>query len=278
MAEIRDMKALAWELASLARELGKEERQLAMLGEGYASAGAGDGAFLVKASGKRMGKAMPGDFLLMDSRKVMRIMDAPGLDDLAVMKALREAMVAKAEGRGRGSARPAGDIAGGQPSTESFLHAICLAEAGVNWVGHTHPVAPLMLLCSRLGAKPFMRGLFPDEVVYCGKVPLVMPYTAPGVPFARLLRRRLAEYRKRNGYPPRLIVQLNHGIIALGATADEVVNITMMCDKWARIMVGALSVGGIRHLKDAEASHIDKWPAEHYRRRLLLGKGAGKRL
>ena len=83
-------------------------------------------------------------------------------------------------------------------------------------------------------------------------------------------------YRKRNGYPPRLIIQLNHGIIALGATPDEVLNITMMCDKWARIMVGALAVGGIHHLTGSQASHIDTWPAEHYRRRLSIGKAGGK--
>ena len=257
------LRGLAGELAALSRELGREERALAILGEGNTSARIDGRSFLVKASGKRMGRAVAADFLPMDTRKVMAVVDGPKIDDLAVMKALRDAIVP-------------GGPAGVQPSTEGFLHALCLTEGEANWVGHTHPVAPLMILCSRMGARPFLRGLFPDEIVYCGKVPLVMPYTAPGVPFARLLRTRMREYRRRNGYPPRLIVQLNHGIIALGATADEVLNVTLMCNKWARILVGTLGLGGTRHLTGAQASHIDKWPAEHYRRRLLLGKAGGK--
>ena len=66
------------------------------------------------------------------------------------------------------------------PSVEIFLHAICLSEGGARWVGHTHALSANQILCSRLGAEPFMRHLFPDGIVVCGVAPRVIPYVDPG--------------------------------------------------------------------------------------------------
>jgi ribulose-5-phosphate 4-epimerase/fuculose-1-phosphate aldolase len=95
----------------------------------------------------------------------------------------------------------------------------------------------------------------------------------PGVKLAYALRAELRRYRRAHGMPPRLVLLVNHGMVALGATADEVLNISLMAEKWARVLLGTLAAGGPRFLTRAQARHIDRWPAEHYRRRLLL---AGK--
>ncbi|MEK7766073.1 MAG: class II aldolase/adducin family protein [bacterium] len=245
-------------LSGLARELGREERGLAILGEGNVGAAASGGEIWVKASGTRMGRARPGDFLPVDGRKVLAYLDRRGAgreEDAAVMAALRACVT-----RGRV----------GQPSTETFLHALCLLEGGARWVGHTHPVGLMGLLCSRAGARPFRGSVFPDEIVYCGAVPAVVPYVDPGVKLAHALRAELRRYRRVHGAPPRLVLLVNHGIVALGATADEVLNVTLMAEKWARVLLGAFAAGGPRFLRGAQARHIDRWPAEHYRRRLLL--------
>ena len=47
------------ELIRLSNDLGREERQLAILGEGNTSADLGDGTFLVKASGTSLGTLTP---------------------------------------------------------------------------------------------------------------------------------------------------------------------------------------------------------------------------
>jgi len=49
-----DVDAILDELIPLSHELGTEERQLAILGEGNLSADCGDGTFWVKASGSNM--------------------------------------------------------------------------------------------------------------------------------------------------------------------------------------------------------------------------------
>ncbi len=247
-------------LVRLARELGREDRGLAMLGEGNVSGALTAGRFMVKASGTRMGRAVPGDFLAVDRGRVLAFLARRGeakSEDAAVMAGLRGCV----------TGRP------GQPSTETFLHALCLAQPGVSWVGHTHPVAALGLLCSRAGARSFTRGgVFPDEIVYCGLTPAVVPYVDPGVKLALALRGALATYRRRHGVPPRLVLLENHGIVALGTTPDEVLNITLMAEKWATVLQGTFAAGGPKYLSDRQARHIDRWPAEHYRRRLSLNR------
>ena len=259
-------------LIRLARDLAREDRNLAILGEGNVGADAGDGTFWVKASGTRMATATPASFVRVRRRAVLQLLEQRGqrgTEDAAVMAGLRGCVVLGRQGRPFASPRKAGLA---QPSTESFLHALAQTEAGAKWVGHTHPEAVLGILCSRLGAKPFLGGLFPDAIVYCGLVPAVVPYVDPGVKLALAFRNTLRRYRTTYGHPPRLVLLENHGIVAIGETADEVLNISCMAEKWARVLLGIMTAGGPRYLSRQQASHIDTWPAEHYRRRLALGR------
>jgi len=245
-------------LVELARDLAREDRGLAILGEGNVSADAGDGTFWVKASGTRMAVARPADYLRVRTGKVLAYLRKRGVgreEDAEVMAGLRSCVTGPRRG---------------QPSTETFIHALCLTEGRAKWVGHTHPTACLGLLCSRAGALAFLNGLFPDEIVYCGLPPAVIPYVDPGVKLAYAVRDAIRRHLSRHGTPPRLILELNHGLLALGQTADEVLNISLMAEKWARVLLGAMAAGGPRFLAARQARHIDRWPAEHYRRRLAL--------
>ena len=74
---------------------------------------------------------------------------------------------------------------------------------------------------------------------------------------------------------PKLILLRNHGMVALGQTADEVLRITAMAVKTARIIIGAYAVGGPRFLTPEDVARIDTRPDEHYRQRVLAqGKTA----
>ena len=106
-------------------------------------------------------------------------------------------------------------------------------------------------------------------IVIYGAMPAVAPYVDPGFALAQAIRAKLRRYRARYGFLPRLLLMENHGILALGQTAVEALNITLMTDKWARILIGAYTLGGPRFINEADVAHIDSRIDEHERRRLV---------
>ena len=245
-------------LVALSRELGRPERELAILGEGNTSADAGDGTFWVKASGSQLAMIDSGGFSQVRTATMLALLDAPQLSDAQVAEGLRAALV---------------DPAARKPSVETFMHALCLAEGQAGWVAHCHPVTANQILCSRLGAEPFLRQIFPDVIVVCGAVPAVVPYVDPGFALALAVRAELRRYRAAYGFPPRLLLMENHGILALGQTATAALNITLMADKWARILVGTYALGGPRFMSEDDVARIDSRLDEHERRRRLADEG-----
>jgi rhamnose utilization protein RhaD (predicted bifunctional aldolase and dehydrogenase) len=245
-------------LIDLSRDIGRPERELAILGEGNTSANAGDGTFWVKASGSQLATIDADGFSQVRLAPMLDLLDAPRLSDAQVDAGLCGALV---------------DPAARKPSVETFMHALCLTEGQTGWVAHCHPVAANQILCSRLGAEPFLRPIFPDAIVVCGAVPAVVPYIDPGFALAQAVRAELRRYRAAYGIPPRLLLLENHGILALGQTATEALNITLMADKWARILVGAYALGGPRFMSEDDIARIDSRLDEHERRRRLAGTG-----
>ncbi len=243
------------ELIELSRELGREERRLAMLGEGNTSADIGDGTFWVKASGSRLATMSEQGLSRVHTDQVLSLMDQPGLDNTAVNKALQGVLV---------------DPSHKQPSVETFLHALCLTIGEAKWVGHTHTDSVLQILCSRAGAEPFLRHVYPDEIVVCGRHLAVVPYVDPGLPLAIAVRDALTKFRDAHGHGPKVMLMVNHGPVALGQTSGEVLNIMLMLDKWARILIGTQAFGGPNFLSDEDADHLDNRPDEHYRRKQLV--------
>jgi rhamnose utilization protein RhaD (predicted bifunctional aldolase and dehydrogenase) len=245
------------QLIWLSHELGREDRQLAILGEGNTSAACDDGTFWVKASGSQLGNITVQGFSQVNSAAILELMAREQMDDEEeVGRALMASLV---------------DAQARRPSVETFLHALCLYEAGAAWVAHTHAVSVNQILCSRLGAEPFLHHLFPDGIVVCGRHPAVVPYVDPGFALAVAVRAELRRYQDSHGHAPKLLLMVNHGLVALGQTAQEALNITLMADKWAKIIVGAYTLGGPNFLPDQQAERIDNRLDEHYRRRQLQG-------
>lgn len=241
-------------LVALSREIGREDRRMAILGEGNTSADNGDGTFWVKASGSRLGAIEASGFSRVDAAGVLELLGRTDLDDDAIAAGLEENLA---------------DSGHRRPSVEAFLHAVCLAEEGVTWVGHTHTESVLAILCSRHGAEPFRRHIYPDAIVVCGRHIAAVPYIDPGLALARAVRDELDRFRTEHGGPPKLLLMENHGPVALGDSAREVLNIMSMADKWARILGGALAVGGIEFMPESDADRIDGRLDEEYRRRRL---------
>src|SRR5438046_9357549 len=88
-------------LIALSRELGRPERELAILGEGNTSVDAGDGTFWVKASGSQLA--------MIDAGGLSQVRLAPPLDLLAAPRLSAEHVAAGQRGS------PV-DAAGSQPA------------------------------------------------------------------------------------------------------------------------------------------------------------------
>ena len=243
------------ELVRLSHDLGQEARQLALLGEGNTSASCGDGTFWVKASGSSLGTLGKTQVSRVRLEPILNLIQLDEMDEQTVEDELVSALA---------------DPEHKKPSVETFLHALCLTTGGAKWVGHTHTVSVNQILCSERGAEPFERHIFPDAVVVCGLHVASVPYVDPGFSLAKAVQAALERFAAEHGHPPKLLLMENHGVVALGQSAKEVLNIHLMADKWAKTLQGTYALGGPKFLPDEEAARIDGRLDEHYRRLELV--------
>jgi rhamnose utilization protein RhaD (predicted bifunctional aldolase and dehydrogenase) len=242
------------DLLALSHELGREDRQLAILGEGNTSTRTGEGRFLVKASGSNLATLAATGVTECRADALLGLIEQPNATDADIEAAL---LASRTEPYAR------------KPSVEAMFHAWLLGLPGINFVGHTHPVAVNALLCSARAQDFATRRLFPDEIVCCGSSSVLVPYTDPGAALARAIRDGVQRHRETTGLVPRVILLENHGLIALGATPAAVIAATLMAAKAAAITLGACAAGGPRYLSEAEVHRIANRSDEHYRQKML---------
>ncbi len=241
-------------MLDLSHQLGREDRQLAILGEGNTSARLSADTFVVKASGSNLGSLTEAGTATCRFDALLPLLDRKAMTDAAIDEALFAARV---------------DANAKKPSVEAIFHAYLLTLPGVNFVGHTHPVKVNQLLCSPHARTFARRRLFPDEIVCCGVESVFVPYTDPGLKLAQAMRTAVIAFIKRLSRPPRVILLENHGFIALGATPEAVLAATLMGAKSAEIFVGAAAIGRPRFLTPAQVARIAGRPDEHYRQKAL---------
>lgn len=243
-------------LLDLAHQLGREERKLAILGEGNGSTRAAEGTFLVKASGSNLATLSALGVTECRGAELVALLDKKNVADAVVDEALLASRV---------------DPAAKKPSVEAMFHAWLLTLPGVNFVGHTHPVAVNQILCTRHARTFAQRRLCPDEVVCCGGESVFVPYLDPGLKLAQGIRAAVSGFIKRTARAPRVILLANHGLIALGATPEAVLAATLMSVKAAEIFAGAaaLTAGKPNFLTAAQVTRIAGRPDEHYRQKAL---------
>jgi rhamnose utilization protein RhaD (predicted bifunctional aldolase and dehydrogenase) len=242
-------------LLALSHELGRDDRVLALLGEGNTSVRLSARTFVVKASGSNLATLTAAGTTECRFDRLLPLLDARAVTDAAIDAAL---FAARTHPRAR------------KPSVEAIFHAYLLTLPGVAYVGHTHPVAVNQLLCTKHARTFARRRLFPDEIVCCGVESVFVPYTDPGLKLAQAIRAAVVAYIKRVARPPRVILLENHGLIALGPTPAAVLAATLMGAKAAAIFAGAAAAGGTpRFLSPAQVARIAGRPDEHYRQQAL---------
>lgn len=242
-------------LLELSHQLGREDRRLAILGEGNTSTRFSAETLIVKASGSNLATLSEAGVTECAFDKLIPLISEDSTTDAAVDAALFAARISQDAGK---------------PSVESIFHAYLLTLPDVNFVGHTHPTAVNTLLCSKHGRTFASRRLFPDQIVCCGVESIYVPYADPGLKLAQAIRSAAEEFIERLSRAPRVILLENHGMIALGATPEAVLATTLMTDKAAAIFAGACAISGEpQFLSPDEVARIAGRPDEHYRQKAL---------
>lgn len=242
-------------IVEMTRTLGQPSLNYVIIGEGNTSYRIDDDSFWIKASGRGMNNIQPDGFVAVRLKPVLELLDT-SLSGQAVDDAVRAALVDPG--------------VTSKPSVEATFHAALLADSGVRCIAHTHPIAVNQILCSSRAEQFASNRLFPDEVVLCGPRSVFVPYADPGLPLARAIRVRVRAYMDDMGEPPKVILMANHGLIALGQTPTDALNITAMCVKAAAIFVGACAVGEPVFMTQEDIAHIYRRPDEIYRRNLFI--------
>jgi len=192
------MTALAEQLIEVANHFGNPE---------YSRAGGGnasykeDGILYIKPSGTSLKTLTATDLVPLRIDVLLQALHSSDVtDDDPVQVAANKARVGVNDGR--------------RPSVEILFHAL-LPEP---LVIHLHPLTANALTCN-LHAHDLAQEIFGDTA-------LVVDYIDPGVPLARGVEQARAAYTERTGKtPPGLILLRNHGIIAAGQTAREVIDL-----------------------------------------------------
>ena len=227
------------ELVQMTKTIGAPRHDCVILSEGNTSVLADHETFWIKATGNRMADAEAVSFLRVRTADVLSLLDGAARTETEMRTKLTAAKVDPAEP--------------GSPSIETAMHALCLTLGGATFVGHTHPTAINAILCARDAREPFRASIFPAESMVCGD-PVFVPYAAPGQPLARAVREALQSTLDGRDEPPKVLLLQNHGLVALGKSAQEVLDITEMMVKAARILIQTYALGGPHFIEYGEAS------------------------
>jgi rhamnose utilization protein RhaD (predicted bifunctional aldolase and dehydrogenase) len=242
------------DLLTLSHELGREDRGLAMLGEGNTSARTGGETFLLKASGACLGALKEDDLVKCLFSPLLPLLEKESLTDQQVEAAL---LASRTDSRAK------------KPSVEAVFHAWLLSLPGISFVGHTHATTVNQILCSPRARDFAAHRMFPDEIVCCGATSVFVPYTDPGLKLAQAVRRETEAFLQKQQRPPRVILMQNHGLITIGGAWQSVLSATLMAEKAARVFVGAAALGGPVFFSAENIARIDTRPDEAHRQRAL---------
>ncbi len=245
------------QLVEMTRYLADPSKGFAILGEGNTSARVDEDTFYVKASGTSMVNIDASGFVKVSISRVTALLDEPGAGDDEVQAAFQDAMLDAPEGK--------------RPSVEAILHALLLQVPEFSFIGHTHPTYTNMVLCSRNCAEAVSGRLFPDQIVSMKHKSVYVPYTDPGLPLAREVKRRFEAYVDEEGVLPSVIMMQNHGLIVMGNSPRAVASTTEMTEKSSRVIVGAYAMGGPRFLAPKDVARIFTRPDEAYRLKSITG-------
>jgi len=118
----------------------------------------------------------------------------------------------------------------------------------------------------------------PDIIVYCKARAIYIENTDKPEDAIIEFKQKLDDYKKKYGYPPKIIVLKDLGFVAV---EDNYQSAEIALDVFEDLMkISFLSdnFGGPKFLNEKEISFIDNWEVENYRRQISKGKGSDGRV
>jgi len=126
--------------------------------------------------------------------------------------------------------------------------------------------------------KPVSLPYSPDHIVYCRHEPMFVPAFDDMDKQYEALEQKLAEYKDKNGFTPKVIAVEKLGIFAWGQTKKEADIAADVFADAVKISVYAESFGGYRFMSDSLIKFINNWEVESYRKKVSLAASSSKRL
>lgn len=117
------------------------------------------------------------------------------------------------------------------------------------------------------------RPFTPDIIVYCKAGYLYIEESSTPASIIASLKEKLPEFKKKYGYPPKVILVKNYGLIAVEDNAASAEIALEVYEDLMKVSLYSESFGGPHFMTDDEISFIDNWEVENYRRQVSLGEG-----
>ena len=121
---------------------------------------------------------------------------------------------------------------------------------------------------------PFM----PDNIVYCKSAPLLLELGDDPEQLLTAFPAALDEYRKRWGYPPKILLIAGLGVVAVEDNKRSAETCLDVFEDLMKVSLLSGAFGGPRFLSPADIQFIDTWEVESYRRSVAKGASAKRRM
>jgi rhamnose utilization protein RhaD (predicted bifunctional aldolase and dehydrogenase) len=107
----------------------------------------------------------------------------------------------------------------------------------------------------------------PDHIVYCKVSPLYIEDSDPQR-IGNLVKDGLAGYQKKFGYPPKLVLVKDTGLIGIEENEKSVETVLEVFEDLMKISFYTTNFGGPHFLEKRDIQFIDNWEVENYRRKV----------
>ena len=115
----------------------------------------------------------------------------------------------------------------------------------------------------------------PDIIVYCKAAYMFIEESGSAESIISSFSKQLGEFREKYGYPPKIIVIKDHGVVAVEDSAVSAEIALEVYEDLLKVSLYSESFGGPHFLEQDEIAFIDNWEVENYRRKISKGEGAG---
>ncbi|TCO07731.1 SDR family NAD(P)-dependent oxidoreductase [Natronoflexus pectinivorans] len=120
--------------------------------------------------------------------------------------------------------------------------------------------------------KPFT----PDIIVYCKSKYIYIDEVESAKTIISEFQLKFNQFVSENGYPPKVVVVRNLGLLAIGDTSAQTDIILDVFEDLLKISWLSESFGGQHFMTDAQISFIDNWEVENYRRSIAAVDSKGR--